>query len=191
MRAIIKDGKYGFIDEAGRLRIANRYEDARPFEQGLAAIMIRQKWGFINHQERLIVQPVYDQVEDFSNGMAIVKQDGRVGLIDATGKLRLPVRYDGITLNQHNRYVLRQGSDIGLADESGRVIVNPKYNDILDPGNGYLIVSRDGKFGALTIKGVSTIPMVYDRLTFDPYHNQFIGQKKSDWKTVHVSQSDQ
>lgn len=190
LRAIIKDGKYGFIDDAGRLRIANRYELAKPFSDGLAAIMIRGKWGFINHQEKLIIQPVYDEVEVFTNGMAIVKQENLFGLIDATGKLRLPVRYDAITVNQHNRYMLRQGTEIGLADESGRVIVNPKYDQITDPGNGYIIVGRDGKFGALTTKGVSTIPMVYDGLTFDPYHNQFIGQKKSDWKTLDLSQSD-
>lgn len=190
LRAIIKDGRYGFIDDAGRLRIANRYQEARPFSHGLAAIMIRGKWGFINHQEKLVVQPVYDKIEDFSNGMAIVKQDNLFGLIDATGKLRLPVRYDGITLNQHSRYILRQGTAIGLADESARVIVNPKYDQIADIGNGYLIVGRDGKFGALTMKGVSTIPMVYDALTFDPYHDQFIGQKKSDWKALDLSQSD-
>ena len=190
LRAIIRDGKYGFIDDAGRLRIANRYEEARPFRHGLAAIMIRGKWGFINHQEKLVVQPVYDHVEDFTNGMAIVKQENLFGLIDSTGKLRLPVRYDDITINNHNRYILRQGGVIGLADDSGRVIVNPKYDEIIDPGNGFFIVGRDEKFGALTMKGVSTIPMVYDGLTFDPHHNQFIGQKKSDWKTLDVSQSD-
>lgn len=190
LRAIIRDGKYGFIDDAGRLRIANRYEEARPFNDGLAAIRIRGKWGFISHQEKLVVQPVYDEVKDFSNGMAIVKQDNLSGLIDATGKIRLPVRYDEIFMNEQNRYMLRQGTALGLADESGRVIVHPKYDEIVDPGNGYIIISRDQKFGVVTMKGVSTIPMIYDGLTFDPYHNQFIAQKKSDWKTLEVSQSD-
>lgn len=190
LRAIIKDGKYGFIDGAGRLRIANRYEEARPFRENLAAIVIRGKWGFINHQEKLIVQPLYDDVENFSNGMAIVKKDNLFGLIDTTGKLRLPVRYDEITINQHKRYVLRQGAVIGLADEAGRVIVHPKYDQLVDAGNGYMIVGRDGRFGALTMRGVSTIPLMYDRLIFDPYHNQFIGQKKSGWKTFEISQPD-
>lgn len=188
LRAIVKDGKYGFIDDAGRLRIANRYQQARPFSHGLAAIMIAGKWGFINHDEKLVVQPVYDRVEDFSRSIAIVEQDNFSGLIDASGKICLPVRYDAIEVNEHHRFILRQGKDIGLADETGRIIVNPKYDNIVDPGNGYLIVVREGKYGAITMRGVSTIPMVYDALTFDAHHHQFIGQKKTDWETFSISQ---
>lgn len=189
LRAIIKDGKYGFIDAAGRLRIANRYERARPFSHGLAAIMIAGKWGFIDHEERLVVQPVYDRVEDFSRAVAVVQQGHYAGLIDVTGKVCLPVRYNAISMNEHNRFILRQGDEIGLADETGRVIVNPRYDKIIDPDNGYLIVVRNGKYGALTMRGVSTIPMVYDALMFDAYHQQFIAQKKSDWETVSIPQS--
>jgi len=188
LRAIVKDGKYGFIDDAGRLRVANRYQKARPFNRGLAAIMIAGKWGFIDHDEKLVVQPVYDRVEDFLRSVAIVEQENLSGLIDASGRICLPVRYDAIEVNEQNRFVLRQGKDIGLADETGRIIVNPKYDDIIDPGNGYLIVVRDGKYGALTMRGVNTIPMVYDALTFDPHHRQFIGQKKSSWETLSISQ---
>ena len=184
LRAIMKDGKYGFIDNAGRLRIANRYEDVKPFTDGRAAIRIRGKWGFIDHQEKLVVQPVYDQVENFSNGMAIVKRDGLSGLIDANGKLLLPIRYDDITVNSSNRFMLRQGEAYGIADESGRIIISPRYDAVTDPGNGYIIVARDGKFGALTLKGVSTIPMIYDGLIFDTHHKHFVAQKRSAWQTV-------
>src|SRR5690606_18734540 len=76
LRAIRKDGKFGFIADAGRLRVANRYEAVQPFRDGLAAIRIRGRWGFIDRHEKLVIQPVYDQVENFNNGLAIVKQDG-------------------------------------------------------------------------------------------------------------------
>ena len=184
LRAIMKDGKYGFIDDAGRLRIANRYEEVKPFRDGRAAIRIRGRWGFIDRQEKLVVQPVYDQVENFHNGRAIVKRDGLSGLIDANGRILLPVRYDAITVNTFNRFMLRQGQAHGIADESGRIIINPRYDEVTDPGNGYIIVSRDGKFGALTLKGVSTIPMIYDGLTFDIHHNHFVAQKRAPWQTV-------
>ena len=189
LRAIMKDGKYGFIDDAGRLRIANRYDEVKPFRDGRAAIRIRGKWGFIDHQEKLVVQPVYDQVENFQNGTAIVKRDGLSGLIDGNGKMLLPVRYDAITRNTFNRFILRQDQAYGIADESGRIIINPRYDEVTDPGNGYIIVARDGKFGALTLRGVSTIPMIYDGLTFDIHHDRFVAQKKAPWKTVTPSQA--
>src|SRR5690606_13138636 len=74
-RAIRKDGKYGFIDGEGRLRIANRYEGVRAFSEGMAAIRIQGKWGFIDRQDKIAVQPVYDQVEPFVNGSAIVTRN--------------------------------------------------------------------------------------------------------------------
>lgn len=181
-RAIRKDGKFGFIDADGRLRIANRYERVQPFRDGLAAIRIMNKWGFIDRHERLVVQPVYDRVENFRHGLAIVTHDNLSGLVDKRGQRILPLRYDQITANEYGNFILRQGALYGLADETGKVIVHPKYNAITDTGRGHVVVERDGKFGLLTLDGVSTIPMIYDALTFDPYHNQFLAVMKSRWK---------
>lgn len=183
-RAILRDGKYGFIDDEGRLRIANRYEDAKPFRNGLAAIRIRGRWGFVDQRENLVVQPVYDEVGNFSNGHAIVKQQDQFGLIDTNGKVILPIRYDEISVNEQNRYKLRQGTLVGLADESGTIVIHPKYDEIADTGNGYVIVRRQDKFGLLTVRGVSTIPMIYDGLSYDPYRDQYLALKKSPWQTV-------
>lgn len=178
-RAIRKDGKFGFIDDRGRLRVANRYEAVQPFKSGLAGIRIRGKWGFIDRSEKLVVQPVYDEVENFSNGLAIVRQSNLWGLIDRNGKPILPLRYDEITRNAHGRYVIRSGQSMGLVDAAGMVIVQPRYHGLSDPGNGYVIVQRDEKFGVVGVDGVSTIPMIYDGLTHDPYRDHFIAVKKS------------
>jgi hypothetical protein len=188
LQAIRKDGKFGFIDDVGRLRIANRYEEARPFNEGLAAIRIRGKWGFIDHQERLVIQPVYEQTQDFNNGKAIVKMGGLSGLIDVSGKMIIPVRYDEVILNDKGRFTVRQDKMFGLADASG-IIINPRYDAIVDCGNDYVIVERGGKFGVLTLRGVSTIPMIYDGLTFDGFHNHFLAVKKSRWETFKTSSS--
>lgn len=183
-RAIRKDGKYGFIDDRGRLRIANRYEDVKKFSNGLAAIKIRSKWGFIDHQESLVIQPVYDQVSRFSNGYAIVTQNNFFGLIDKSGKVVLPVRYDEIVIDKENRFLLKQNGLYGMAAAEGAIIINPKYDNITDTNNGYVIVQRGGKYGLLTLQGLSTIPMIYDGLSFDSHHNQYMAIKKASWKII-------
>lgn len=179
LRAIRRDGKFGFIDKEGRLRIANRYELVKPFSNGLAAVRIRGRWGFINREERLVIQPIYDHVENFDNGMAIVGQDGKFGVIDPNGKVVLPLRYDEIVRNQNGRYVLRLSGAHGLADASGTISIHPKYDNIKDVGNGFVIVERGGKYGVLTLKGISTIPLMYDNLSFDSFHDQFVAIKHS------------
>lgn len=179
LRAIRKDGKFGFIDDEGRLRIANRYDAVKPFGEGRAAIRIRDKWGFIDTREKLVVQPVYDQVENFSGGYAIVRQDGHFGIIDPVGAIVLPLRYDEILRNPYNRFVLRQGGQYGLASSSGALVIHPRYDTLTDTGNGYVVVTRDNVSGVLTLRGVSTIPMVYDQILFDHHRNQYMALKRS------------
>ena len=53
---VLKDGKHGFIDENGKLRVANRYDEALPYNEGLAPIKLLGRWGFIDKAEILKIQ---------------------------------------------------------------------------------------------------------------------------------------
>jgi hypothetical protein len=185
-RAILKNGRYGFVDDRGRLRIANRYEAAKEFKQGLAAIMIRGKWGFISKEDKIAIQPVYDDVSSFANGYASVKFKGLFGLIDKNGKLILPIRYESIVVNSPSTFLIKQNGLWGLSDVNGRIIVHPKYDQLIDVGNGYIIAARQQKFGLLTLQGLSTIPMIYDGLSYDRHHDRFVALKKSGWEKIHT-----
>lgn len=183
-RAILKDGKYGFIDSRSRLRIANRYEDVKNFSEGLAGAKILGKWGYINKEDRITIQPVYDEVFAFANGYAVVRQKNFYGVIDKVGKVILPMRYDEVEMLAGDKIRLRLNGSYGLADTSGKIIVNPKYDRLELIDNNYLIVSREGKHGVVTTGGMSTIPLIYDALTFDAFHRQFLAMKKSGWEKV-------
>lgn len=182
LRAIRRDGKFGFIDDEGRLRIANRYDAVKPFTNGRAAIRIKNKWGFIDTSEKLVVQPVYDHVESFDGRYAIVTQDGNSGIVDSGGDIVLPVRYEEIVRNRYKRFVIRQAGQYGLADSTGALVIHPRYDILADTGNGYVVITRNNLSGVLTLRGVSTIPMVYDQLLFDRHRNQYIALKRSPWK---------
>lgn len=184
LRGIKKDGRYGFVDDRGRLRIANRYEAIKPFSGTLAAVKILGRWGFINHQDNIAVQPVYDDVSPFINGVAVVKQKDLFGMIDKTGKLLFPVRYDNILVLNEKLVKLRQNGLWGLADIQGKMIINAKFDELIPLDNGNIIVSREGKWGLINQQGVSTVPMVYDHLSFDSYHNQYIAHQKTQWEEV-------
>jgi hypothetical protein len=181
LRAILKDGRYGFIDDRGRLRIANRYEGVKPFSDGLAAIQIRNKWGFINHDEQIVIQPTFDEVWPFQKGYSLVKQNEQFGLINKEGTLVLQARYDAITILETGRFLLQIDKALGLADELGNIILHPKYESITDLNNGYLIVAQHGKKGLLSITGLSTIPTQCDDLKYDQTNNRYLAVKKSEW----------
>lgn len=184
LRGIKKNGQYGFIDSQGRLRIANRYDDIHPFSEHLAAMKIRGKWGFIGHDDKIAIQPIYDEVEDFKNGLSVVKQKGLFGVVDKTGKQVLLPRYEKVIPLPHRNIIIHQANLVGLADAQGKILIHPKYNSLKDLNNGYVIVERDGKYGAITSQGVSTIPLIYDYLSFDASNNIFFAMEKSAWTEV-------
>jgi hypothetical protein len=184
LRAIKKNGKFGFIDSRGRLRIANRYEDVKSFSQQLAAIKITDRWGFINHEDKIAIQPVYDEVTSFQNGVSIVKLKNLYGAINKEGKLVLPARYEKLAVLQSARILLVQDGLKGLADTNGKLLINCKFNALQDLNNGYLIVGKDKKYSLLTLQGVSTIPMIYDYIIYDEFNDRYAALKKSGWITI-------
>ena len=185
-RAIRRNGRYGFIDSRGRLRIANRYEGVQPFSEGYAAVKILGKWGFINLQDNIAVQPVYEEVRSFKDGFALVKQRGMAGLIEKKGNLVLPVRYDSIDVLTTGNMLLSHNGLKGLADRAGKILVQPKYDLLRDVGGGFAIVSKNSKYGVVSYNGVSTIPLMYDLITHDDATGFFLAKKNASWQTVSV-----
>jgi hypothetical protein len=181
LRGIKKDGKYGFIDDQGRLRIANRYEGIQTFSEGLAAVKIRGKWGFINRDEKIIIQPAYDAVTSFEKNYSIVKQNGKFGLINNLGESILPIRYTTFKFQSNGRIIVSHDNLVGLADAQGNVLLQPKYQSLQDLNNGFVIIQQNEKFGLVTLQGLSTIPLMYDVLNYDALRNRYLALKKSSW----------
>jgi hypothetical protein len=44
------NGRWGFVNEQQNWVIAPKYEDAKPFQNGKAAVRQGGKWGFINRR---------------------------------------------------------------------------------------------------------------------------------------------
>lgn len=184
LRAIKKNGRYGFIDDRGRLRIANRYEKAKPYSESLAAIQILNKWGFIDHAEKIIIQPVYESVTSFDKGTSIVKLKGKFGMIDISGKVLTAPTFESFTPLSSGRFLVTKENLNGLVDKNGNLIIQPKYDSLEDLDNGFVIIKKDGKYGLMTLHGVSTIPLIYDHLSFDAINNRYFGLEKSKWQKI-------
>ncbi len=183
-RAIKRNGRYGFIDREGRLRIANRYEAVQPFREGFAAAKILGKWGFINLQDNITVQPVYDEVQSYHKGRALVRQKGAYGLVDQKGKLVLPVRYESIQALATGNLLVRLDNLFGLADASGKILITPRYDELTDTGSGYVIARKNNQYGILSLEGINTVPIMYDLIKYDPHENVFLAMKRAQWETI-------
>lgn len=186
LRGIKRNGKYGFIDKEGRLRIANRYEAIGNFKDGYAPVKILGKWGFIDTQDNISINPSYQSVSDFIKNVAIVKRV-KFGFIDRAGHTILETRYDSIYPLKTNNFIVTNNRLYGLANEQGEILIEPRFDSLEDLGNGFVIVSRDFKYGLLTRDGMSTIPMIYNQLYYLSSNNKYLAKKESPWISLNLN----
>ncbi len=186
MRGIKRDGKFGFVDSRGRLRIANRYDGIGDFSEGLAAIKLLGKWGFIDLNDQIVINPNFESVGKFTQGISIISKNGKAGAIDQNGKIVLALHYDSVHLQPNKKLHLHKNGLIGLADQQGRILIEPRFDYLHELENGFVITGREGKFGLISVTGLSVIPPIYDALSFDATRNQYLALKKSDWKEISV-----
>jgi hypothetical protein len=88
------------------------------------------------------------------------------------------------TILPNRNIIIKQNNLLGLFGPQGNILINAKYNKLDDLNNGYIIVERDGKYGAITAQGVSTIPLIYDYLTYDPFNKMFYAMENSEWADI-------
>jgi len=94
------DGKWGYVDKAGKVAIPAAYDLARGFSGKRAAVQIGKKWGFIDPQGKIAVDAAWDGCGDFSGGLAAVAaggagpfESGTWSYIDADGKTAITPGY--------------------------------------------------------------------------------------------------
>ena len=82
---ILKNGKYGFIDNEENPYIEFKYDWAEKFTEGLALIKKGKKFGFINNQGNVVIDIIYDGASTFHLGKSSVNLDGENYYIDKNG----------------------------------------------------------------------------------------------------------
>ena len=83
--------KWGYVDNAGKIVIAPRYESASPFSEGLAAINNCDEAFFIDKSGRRVISGDFKYASPFAGGLArvdMMTKEGLVwGYVDKTGKM--------------------------------------------------------------------------------------------------------
>ncbi|WP_339811850.1 WG repeat-containing protein [uncultured Imperialibacter sp.] len=183
---IVKDDKFGFVDLDNKLRIANRYDSAAFFQEGMAAIKLRGHWGFIDKIERLVVQPIYDSVTPFSNGISVVSRNGKSGIIARSGDEVVGLDFDEIKSVDKNTYILKQGNQYGFYHRKSAYVMLPRFNQLELLPNGLFVVEKRGQKGLINEKGVDVIPSVYDDIHYDLYNAFYLCKEEGKTETFLV-----
>ena len=174
-----RDGRYGYLDIAGRTRIANQYEAVGPWSEDRGIVMLRGKWGVVDEKEVLIAQPYYDEIRPFKNGVARARKGGLWGLLNKSGEEVTPCEYDHIERLESQDFLIKKGLKYGLVNSDGRISIRVN-NDHLDHLGGNLYeVSRRGKVGIKNSKNVDLLPTSFEEVLFLAGHDLLLARQKS------------
>jgi WG containing repeat len=91
------DGKYGYIDHAGRMVIQpGTFDFAWQFSEGRAAAWLNGQVGFIDRTGKFVIAPRFEYTKPFHEGLAEVQLGGLWGFVTTDGELAIAaVRGDG------------------------------------------------------------------------------------------------
>lgn len=138
------DGKYGFIDETGKLVIKPNFAWAGTFSEGFAQVTIDMsgKRNYINKNGVFVSKQHFDDVGKFVNGMAFVGINDKFGYINTLGNIVIAPKYlispyDGATDFNEDGYaiVTTSNSSNNLRNEQGwkyaYVVIDKKGTEII------------------------------------------------------------
>jgi hypothetical protein len=54
------------------------------------------------------------------------------------------------------------------------MLIQPRYESIEDLNNGFACVRLNNKYGLVNLQGISTIPVKYDQLLYEPETDRYL-----------------
>ncbi len=210
-------GRWGYIDLTGKFVIECKFNLAKTFSEGLAAVIVSKetgsaggKVGYIDRTGRIVIQPKFDQagVESdyaFTEGLAAVPlTHGKWGYIDKTGKFVIEPRFQLAFPFSEGRAIVEIGEPAhaeqkyGVIDKRGRWIVEPKYEDVGEFSEGLASILIGDKIGFIDLQGQVVIKPQFDAQGWCPSRvghgnpNRFsegLAAVQVDWKWGFIDRS--
>lgn len=160
-----KPGIVGFKDVKMNTVIEAKFQDARPFNQGLAFVKNNGKWGVINEKGAYVIEPQFDDFKVefknytvFHNDIAAVMKNGRWGYINKTGKTIIDFKYNDADIFHEGLASVKLEDKWGVINTSGNIVSDFYWDSISQFLNGIAYGKIDGKYGYINPLGELIIP---------------------------------
>ncbi|MCW5961547.1 MAG: WG repeat-containing protein [Pyrinomonadaceae bacterium] len=161
---VVKDKRYYFIDRKGN-KLAESFDEARYFWDGLGRIKLDDKWGYIDTQGTMVIPPQFDEAGPFSDGIARVEKNRKVFYINKLGQkvIELSENMGSGHFAEGLAFFDINGSEIfGFVNTKGEVVIEPKFREVDEFVEGRARVYIDGKYGFIDKLGKLAVSAKYD-----------------------------
>jgi hypothetical protein len=156
-------GFHGFRNKkTGELICKIIYDDAKPVNEGIAAVKLFKRWGYINMQGIQIIQHIYEEAEPFIEGLAAVRLNKKWGYINKKGVSIIPFLYNSADSFSEGLAIVQLENNLFFIDQNGIERISINYERVKPFNEGLAEVIINGKYGFIDKTGKEVIPIVYD-----------------------------
>ncbi len=169
MGAFQQNGRWGFVDNTGKVVIQPQFEQVKDFSGGLARAYKSLKWGFVDKKGTEIIQFKYQNTDDdgFNGGLARVRQNNQEGWIDDKGVVRIKMQYASTKPFRERFAAFQHVGKWGFVDVTGSVTIPAKFAEVRNFSDG-LVAFREGvNWGFADASGKTIIAPQYSEIEMD------------------------
>ncbi len=147
------NGKWGFVDNTGKLVIPMEYDYVSDYRGGYSVVLKDGRWGLIDMDGDIVVPIEYDDIiignllNNDNNGLVGVVKNNKMGFFDVNERrVAIPLIFDetnGVHFSE-GWAVVNKGKKEIYIDQSGKTISPEEWDTAWDFDNGIAVVSKDG-----------------------------------------------
>ena len=129
LACVQRNGKSGFVSEAGNVVIPFQFEQAFDFSDGLAPAEIDRKWGFIGRSGTFVIPPSFDLAWSFEEGLAPARVGTQWGFVTKAGGWAIAPQFDEVNGFGEGVASVRVGTPWGVVRHDGTFAIAPQFED--------------------------------------------------------------
>lgn len=179
---VAKNGKYGIIDEHGKLALPLEYDfiEQPALYSNYAQIFLATKQNMVKVlDENLNVIPITNITSyfDYNGSVFVTDMKKKMGLVNYIGQQTIPFLYDTLyqmwSVPRMKGFIAKKDGYFGLISFDNKVIQPFKYKFIYALNGVAVYVNQDNKVGMFNDNGEIMIPFEYEAIN-ETYYNDML-----------------
>ncbi len=123
-----QSGKWGYMDEEGRVVIEALYDDVEPFYEGRAVVSQQGCYGLIDREGREVIAVEWDEVSYDGSHLCYVDDQGRRGVLNRNGEVVVDCSWDWIAEESCGLFLVERDELLGYVNGRGEVVIAVEYD---------------------------------------------------------------
>lgn len=154
------NGKYGYIDNFGKVIIPFMYEMGALIDKELAIVQKDKKIGIVNLKNEIILDFLYDAIYYYNNNCFLALKENKYYLIKNNISEEIDINWAGI--QKDNIIFYEKEGKFGIFDLNGKFLTKNIYNQLSQNYNKLIIAMLDNKYGLIDKNGEVKTEFIYD-----------------------------